>query len=141
MMKKISRVAVLTAVLAATAGVEAQAETPSVTDSDAATTTVRVLNNYRSAVRIFLQDSDGNLYRLGRVASLGLQTFEVPNDLVDKGDDVELIAIPVKLPLGFTVPAATYPGVETATISLEPGQMIDFWLEPDLASSTASIEL
>ena len=125
----------------ATAGVEAQAETPSVTDSDAATATVRVLNNYRSAVRIFLQDSHGNRYKLGRVVPLALQTFEVPSELVDKGDEVKLIAISQAgfLPW-FTIPAVLHPGVETTTIPLEPGQLIDFWLEPNLSASTATIE-
>ena len=140
MKTKIPRIAFLAAVLTAMAGAEAsQAETPGVSDSDAAVATVRVLNNHTSAVRVYLQDSDGIRHRLGRVVRLGLQTFEIPEDIVQKGQDVEFIAIPVG-PSGFNISVSAAAGVETDSISLAPGQMIDFWLEPVLSSSTATVE-
>ena len=117
----------------------ARAEIPSVTDSEAAGASVRVLNNYRSAVRIFLEDSQGNSHLLGRVARMGLQTFEIPEDLVQEGADVEITAYPIGLISGQLMTDGAYRSVKTSAITLAPGQLIDFWLEHDLASSTVSV--
>ena len=140
MMKRISRIAVLMAVLTAMGGVQAaQAEAPSMTDSDGASATVRVLNNYRSAVRIFVSDSEGTTRLLGRVPRSGLQTFDLPEDLVSEGASFEIMAYPVELPTGSETTDSGYPGVKTASITVGAGQVIDFWLEHDLSSSTARI--
>lgn len=140
MMNRISRIAVLMTVLTAMAGVQAaRAEAPSMTDSDATSTTVRVLNNYGSAVRVFLKDSEGNSHLLGRVARAGLQTFEIPESLVKEGSNVEITAYPVGLISGVSPTSSAYRGVSTSTIELAPGQRIDFWLERVLSSSTAKV--
>ncbi len=138
MMKRTSRIPVLMAVLTAMAGVQAaRAEAPIVTDSEATSATVRVLNNYRSAVRIFLEDSEGISHLLGRVARLGLETFVVPEGL--EGSEVEIKAYPVGLIPGVLIADGASRGVATSIITLAPGQTIDFWLEHDLASSTARV--
>lgn len=138
MMRRISRIAMLMAVLTAMGGAQAaQAEAPSMIDSDGASATVRVLNNYRSAVRIFVEDSAGNSYLLGRVARLELQTFEIPEGL--EGSEVEIKAYPVNAINGFMTTAGSYRSVRTGTITLAAGQTIDFWLEHDLSSSTATV--
>lgn len=122
------------------AGVQAaRAEAPILSDSEATSATVRVLNNYRSAVRVFLEDSEGNSYLLGRVARMGLQTFEIPESLVQKGGDVEIKAYPVRLIAGVLKTDGAYRSVATSTIALKPGQTIDFWLEHDLSSSTVTL--
>ncbi|GMR12699.1 MAG: hypothetical protein BMS9Abin29_0891 [Gemmatimonadota bacterium] len=140
MMRRIPRIAVLMAVLTAMVGVQtAQAEVPITNDSDATSSTVRVLNNYRSAVRVFLEDAEGNIHLLGRVARRGLQTFEIPENLVQEGGYVEIKAYPVGLLSGVLISDGPNPGVKTSTIALVPGRIIDFWLEHDLASSTVSI--
>ena len=140
MMMRISRIAVLMAVLTAIAGVQAaQAEAPGMTDSDATRATVRVLNNYRSAVRIFLEDSEGNRHLLGRVVRRGLKTFRIPEGL--EGRYVEIKAYPVGLIAGvlFTDGGGSA-GVGTSAIVVLPGRTIDFWLEHDLTSSTVTVE-
>lgn len=140
MRRRISRIAVLVAVLTATAGVQAaHAEAPITTDSEAPSATVRVLNNYRSAVRIFLEDSEGNSHLLGRVARLRLQTFEIPEDLVQEGAHIEIKAYPVGLIPGVLITGGADRGVATSTIALAPGQTIDFWLEYNLSSSTVTV--
>jgi len=108
-------------------------------DSEETSATVRVLNNYRSAVRIFLEDSEGNIQLLGRVERLGLQTFEIPESLVQEGSDVEITAYPVDRLAGVLITDGDYRSVATTTITLAPGQVIDFWLEHDLASSTVAV--
>ena len=109
------------------------------TDSDATRARVRVLNNYRSAVRIFLEDSEGNRQLLGRVARRGLKTFRIPEDL--EGRSVEIKAYPVVPVSGvlFTDGGGAR-GVGTSAIAVLPGRTIDFWLEHDLTSSTVTVE-
>lgn len=109
------------------------------TDSDGASATVRVLNNYRSAVRIFVSDSEGTTRLLGRVPRSGLQTFDLPEDLVSEGASFEIMAYPVALPTGSETTDSGYPGVKTASITVGAGQVIDLWLEHDLSSSTAKV--
>lgn len=138
MMRRISRIAMLMAVLTAMGGAQAaQAEAPSMIDSDGASATVRVLNNYRSAVRIFVEDSAGNSYLLGRVPRLGLETFEIPEGL--QGSDVEIKVYPVNEINGYMTSDGANRSVKTGAITLVPGQTIDVWLEHDLSSSTVTV--
>ncbi len=80
-MKGMYRVALMLGLVAASAvGVEAA----EYQGSDEITTEIYVMNNHLADVRVFAEDADGRLHKLGRVARGDLRTFEVPEELADE---------------------------------------------------------
>jgi hypothetical protein len=84
MMKGICRVALVMGMVAFSA---ASAEAVQVKGSwDDAGHEVRVVNNYQSPVRVYVQDVNGRMHLIGRVARGQFKVLEVSAEIADMGD-------------------------------------------------------
>jgi len=91
MMKGICRVALVMGMVAFSA---ASAEAVQVKGSwDDAGHEVRVVNNYQSPVRVYVQDVNGRMHLIGRVARGQFKVLEVSAEIADM-DDVRLKVYP-----------------------------------------------
>lgn len=123
-MKSMARLA-LTLALAAAGATSAQAATPEGPgDSD-----VYVVNNYGAMVRVYAEDSDGRLHRLGRVAQGQLEAFDVPAEIAGEFQIKIYPAQPV-----WSLQLDDF-GVKTNPIHLGVDGHVTVWVEPDLTKS------
>ena len=149
MKKMISRVALALALLAATVGTTTlQADTfdrvaPRGVASDAeGDPTVRVMNNHRRSVLVWVVDSDNHRHWLGRVGPSKFKDLQIPSHVVRRTGTVQLKVYPV-LPrpaLGETTAFSFKPfGIKTQRFSIQSDQVIELYLEADLTRSLAGI--
>ena len=54
---------------------------PVTSPDDALENAVRVVNNYGEMIRVYAEDAEGRLHKLGRVARGELVEFELPGDV------------------------------------------------------------
>ena len=140
-MKMISRVALALALLAATVGTATlQADTldrvaPHVVASG--DPTVRVVNNHRHQVRVYVVDSNNHLQWLGRVGRSTVKDLQIPSGLI-RGT-VQLKVYPVVYSQGLGISAFEPAGIKTRVLSVQSDQVIVFYLEPDLTRSRVGI--
>ena len=153
MKKMISRIAPALALLAATvATTTLHADTldrvaPWVVSSGAEEgPTVRVMNNHRRQVRVYVVDSNNRLHLLGRVDRSEFKNLQIPAGLARGTGTVQLKVFPVlpivrsSLGLGLFGGKAFDPaGVKTRVISVQSDQVIKLYLEPDLTRSKVGI--
>ena len=141
MKKMISRVALALALLAATVGTATlQADTldrvaPHVVASG--DPTVRVVNNHRHQVRVYVVDSNNRLQWLGRVGRSKVKDLQIPSGLI-RGT-VQLKVYPVVYSQGLGISAFEPAGIKTRVLSVQSDQVIVLYLEPDLTRSTVDI--
>lgn len=131
-MKTMFRVALMAALLA---GVAASAEASVVENPDERTTEVHVVNNHLAPVRVYAEDAEGRLHRLGRVARGAVVTFEISEELRSGEFRIKV----------FPSPAAWSPvsddyGVKTNPLSSQRDHRVTVWLETELDQSTVAIE-
>ena len=152
-MKMISRIAPALALLVATvATTTLHADTldrvaPWVVASGAeGGPTVRVMNDHRRQVRVYVVDSNNRLHLLGRVDRSEFRNLQIPAGLARGTDTVQLKVFPVlpivrsSLGLGLFGGQAFDPaGVKTIVISVQSDQVIELHLEPDLTRSKVGI--
>ncbi len=132
-MKMISRAALALALLAATVGTTTlQADT----FDRVAPRTVRVVNNHRHQVRVYVVDSDNRLQWLGRVGRSKVKDLQIPSGLI-RGT-VQLKVYPV---YGHSLATSAFEpaGIKTRVLSVQSDQVIVFYLEPDLTRSRVGI--
>ena len=128
-MKMISRVALALALLAATVGTTTlQADT----FDRVAPPTVRVVNNHRHQVRVYVVDSNNRLQWLGRVGRSKVKDLQIPSGLI-RGT-VQLKVYPVHNH-SLATSAFEPVGIKTRVLSVQSDQVIVFYLEPDLTRS------
>lgn len=99
------------------------------------TTQVHVMNNHVTDVRIYIEDADGKLHNMGRLARGSLASFDVPRELTNGEFRVKVYPSP---PLGS--PFADHEGVKTNPLNTERDRQVRVWLEADLPSSIVEIE-
>jgi hypothetical protein len=103
--------------------------------SDADAREVRVINDYHAPVRVYVQDADSRLHHLGRVLPSTAKSLEIDADIAAKGS-FRIKVFPVAQPW---TRMSEDSGIRTRSITLEDGEMVRFWVEPDLTNSKISI--
>lgn len=132
-MRTMIRVALVMGLMT-TSAVSAEATDLRPTD-DVATTQVLVMNNHVADVRVYIEDADGKLHHMGRLARGSLANFEVPAELAHGEFRVKVYpaALPGSLFAGDV-------GVKTNPLRTERDRQVRLWLEADLPSSIVEIE-
>ena len=140
MKKMISRVTLALALLATTVGTTTlQADTldrvapQGVASGVEEAPTVRVVNNHRHQVRVYVLDSNNRLRWLGRVGGSKVKDLQIPSGLV-RGT-VQLKVYPDVPNEGLTMSVSEPAGIKTKVLSVRSDQVIEFYLEPDLLRS------
>ena len=92
---------------------------------------VRVINNYIAPVKVYVEDADGKVHELGRVRRSHAEVFEISSEIAGLG------AYRIKV---FPNEPAWAPvtddfGVRTRDLALADGEVLNFWVEPDLTKS------
>ena len=133
-MKGLYRVALALGFVAASA-VSVEAAQTYGTTNEIDNTEVRVMNNHMVAVRVYAEDSDGKLYRLGRLARGRLGTFTVPAELARATFRIKVFpSNPLGAPMGDEY------GVKTDVLDFKRDYSITLWLEADLSRSMVEID-
>ena len=108
--------------------------------------TVRVLNNHRRQVKVYVVDSNNRLRLLGRVGHSKFKNLQIPAGLARGTGTVQLKVYPVlpivrsSLGLGLFGGSAFDPaGVKTRVLSVRSDQVIVLHLEPNLTRSKVAI--
>ena len=96
---------------------------------------MRVINEYHTPVRVYVQDADSRLHHLGRVLPSTAKSLEIDAEIAAKGS-FRIKVFPVSQP--WTRMSEDC-GIRTRSITLEDGEMVRFWVEPDLTNSKISI--
>jgi len=94
---------------------------------------VRIINHYTSAVRVFVFDHEDRRFPLGTVETGDFQQMVISSEWVEAGV-VQVKVYPKGGPRGLAGSGAE-DGVKSSKITLAPGDVIDFWLEPELGES------
>ena len=131
-MKGIKRVALVLALTAASA-VSVQAAETNGPEKDG--TDVYVVNNHLTDVRVFVEDADGRLHNLGRIARGELRNIEVPTDIAAREFRIKVYPT---APVWSSI-ADDY-GVKTNPLDASRDRMVTVWLEADLARSLVEIQ-
>lgn len=97
---------------------------------------VRVVNNYQSPVRVYVQDANGRMHLIGRVARGKFKVLEVSAEIAQKGD-VRLKVYPSE-PVWSLIGNTN--GIKTKELSLQPGDAVTMWLETDLTQSMIEVQ-
>jgi hypothetical protein len=105
-----------------------QAQTPSRSET---TIEVRVVNNYASAVRVYVQDRFGRTESLGWVNHSDARTLAVPASITRLGP----VQIRVFSAQPVSSPRVEPEAIETRSLNLRPGDVVNFWLQNELADS------
>ena len=134
MMMGMYRVALLMGLVAFSAASAEAAELNG--PGDDATHEIRVVNNYQSPVRVYVQDANGRLHLLGRVARGQFKVLEVSSEIAEKGGFRLKIYPnePVWSLIGNTN------GIKTKEFNLQDGDSITMWLETDLRQSMIEVQ-
>ena len=127
-MKGPYRVALILGLAAFAATSLQAAEIDNVTDE--ITNSVRVVNNYLAHVQDYVEDSEGRLHSLGRVARGELKEFELPEEVTRESFRIRV----VPRPSAWSLQQDDY-AVKTNPIDLERYSEVTLWLESDLSQS------
>lgn len=125
----------LTAAFVAMAATSAGAETPVVGPANN-TLEVRVINNNASVMRIYVQDANGGMHAMGRVARSDFKIMEVPREIADLGA-FEIKAFPSEPVWSLQ---GDSDGIRTKPMSLELGDVVNLWLETNLEDSVVEVQ-
>ena len=133
-MKGMYRVALMMGLVAFSA---ASAEAAEINGSgDEADHEVRVVNNFQSPVRVYVQDANGRLHLLGRVARGKFKVLEVSSEIAEMGK--------LRLKIYPNEPVwslfASSIGIKTRELHLQDGDAITVWLETDLTQSMIEVQ-
>ncbi len=132
-MKGMYRVALMLGLVASSAaGVEAAA----IDGNPDATHEIRVVNNYVSPVRVYVQDAKGRMHQLGRVGRGRFKVLAVSSEVAALGS-FHLKVYPSE-PIGSLI--GDDDGIRTKELALEAGESINLWLETDLTQSMVQVE-
>jgi hypothetical protein len=133
MMKRMTRVALMMA-LAAGVVAPVQAAQTNTTD-DRSETDIYVVNNHLADVRIFVEDANGKLHNLCRVARGEFRKIEVPADVAEHEYRIKVFpSTPVWSPIPDDY------GIKTSLLNSERDHQVTMWLEADLTQSLVEID-
>ena len=127
----------MVALLAAALGFASpvQAEVARASDDEAL---VRVVNYHKTDVRVFVYDADGRRQLLGVVQTGEYQELELARDLISAGP-IQVKVYPVSQVAGLGTPSEGDNGVKSNLLELDEGDVLDFWLEPNLEASMVKV--
>lgn len=132
-MRGLNRVALMMGLVAmSAASVEAAVIQGPVDDND---TEVYVVNNHLVAVRVFAEDADGRLHKLGLVARGALETFDIPEEV--SAQEFRIKVFPTSPAWS---PGPDNYGVKTNKLNSERDHQVRVWLEADLSQSVVEID-
>lgn len=92
-----------------------------------------VVNDYTSAVRVFVQDADGTVHNLGRVVRGEVRQFTAPTEILERGN------LRVRI---HPVVRASWDGhtnIKTRTITVTDDEQVIMWLTADLEESILEV--
>ncbi|MBT8487349.1 MAG: hypothetical protein HKN72_03720 [Gemmatimonadetes bacterium] len=131
-MRKMIRVALVAGMMMmSVASVEAR-EIHSPDDEMA--TQVLVMNNYLTDVRVYIEDDEGKLHHMARLARGSVANFEVPSELA--GGEFRVKVYPAAMP-GSRLDDDK--GIKTNPLAAGRDHQVRVWLEADLPSSIVEI--
>lgn len=124
------------ALVALAVGAAVPAAAAAVDTPDTAVTLV-VQNNNLQTVTVFAVLTDGKLRELGRVRSTAERTFEIPEALLQDGENLQIKVFPYRGPKGGLTHGVLEPnqGIKTHPIPVASGSIVDLWVERDLRTS------
>ena len=96
---------------------------------------IRVINNNASPMRVYLQDANGKLHRMGMVASTDFKIVEVPGSVTSLGA-VQIKLVPNEPVWSF---AGEPEGLRTRDLDLAIGDAVNLWVETNLDDSKVEI--
>ncbi len=107
------------------------------TNDDDESITVLVQNNNLRAVTVYAVTSDGKLTKLGWVWSVETRLLDVPSSLLQDGSKLQLKVFHPNRPEGGLAGSLSIesPGIKTSAFAVEPGAVIDLWIDADLNAS------
>ncbi len=123
----------LTAAMIAMSATATQAAEP-VGPEDGQGPEIYVVNNHLVDVRVFAEDADGKLHKLGRVARGTLGSFEVDEAMA--GSDFRIKVYPTSPPWS---PTPDDYGVKTNVLHTSGLEHVTVWLENELSNSVVEI--
>ena len=95
---------------------------------------IHVMNNYGAMVRVYAEDAEGRLHRLGRVQQGELGQFDVPAEIAAGSFSIKIYpSQPV-----WSLQQDDF-GVRTNPIDLRVDSHVTIWVEPDLARSMVEV--
>ena len=97
---------------------------------DEAPQAVRVVNNYGDMIRVYAEDAEGHLHKLGRVARGELVEFAIPQDLLGG-------AFRIRIHPGqpaWSLELDNY-AVKTNPLNLQADSDVTVWVEPELTKT------
>jgi hypothetical protein len=89
-----------------------------------------VENRSTNQVDVYALRTSGERIRVGEAGSLATTTLKIPRDYLDTDGSVQLIAAPVGAP----------GTVNSGRLSVQPGQIVKWMIQPDPALSSAVVE-
>lgn len=89
-----------------------------------------VENRSTNQVDIYTLRTSGERIRVGEAGSLATTTLKIPRDYLDTDGSVQLIAAPVGAP----------GTINSGRLSIQPGQIVKWMIQPDPALSSAVVE-
>ncbi len=95
---------------------------------------VRVVNLHKNAVRVYVFDKEGRRNLLGTVETGDFAELAIDEAFL-AGGPVQVKAYPLSRIPGLGSPAEGDDGVRSSTLYLDGGDVVDFWLEPNLEAS------
>lgn len=131
-MKRMIRVALGMGLVLATSTTALAADT--VAQPDDGGPQVYVMNNHRSDVRVYAEDTDGKLHHLGRVARGQLGAFELAAEVTKTEFRIKVFPqSPAWSPLDDDF------GIKTNPLDANEVETVTMWLEADLERSTVEV--
>lgn len=98
------------------------------------TTQILVMNNYLTDVRVYIEDADGRMHHMGRLARGSLASYDVPEGMSEGEFRVKVYPA--------AIPGTLFDddqGVKTNPLHVESDRQVRLWLEADLPSSIVEI--
>ncbi|MDH3225235.1 MAG: hypothetical protein OEO23_16050 [Gemmatimonadota bacterium] len=95
---------------------------------------VRVVNLHKNDVRVYVFDQEGRRSLLGTVEAGEFAELAIDEALLAEGP-VQVKAYPLSRIPGLGSPAEGDNGVRSNKLYLDGGDVVDFWLEPNLEAS------
>jgi len=98
-------------------------------------TEIYVVNNHLVDVRVYVEDAEGKLHNLGRIARGTLRNIQVPAECA--GGDYRIKIYPTA---PVWSPVSDEYGVKTNPLNNERDRQVTVWLEADLTQSLVEID-
>ena len=130
-----TRMGALSVAMAACMATLAAGTVEAATVAPAADHEIRVVNRHATTVRVYVQDANGGLHMLGRVAASDFKVMKVPAEIAAMGK-VEIKVFPV---VPFQALTMGVDGVQSRGIALDGKDAVNLYVECDLQRSTLEI--